>query len=113
MSRGRALCQHAEWASPLVHHAPAKRKEKPVYHPYYAAFRTFVKHLQLPWNRYQHANLLLLAAAFLKRPSLPVRRLARTLGGPGKKHLAFDKRFRRFLGNKRLDEAAQNAAVGC
>lgn len=88
-------------------------KEKPVYYPYYAAFRTFVKQLSLPWHRYQLANLMLLAAAFLKRPSLPVRRLARTLGGPGREHLAFDKRFRRFLGNKRLDEAAQNAAVGC
>jgi hypothetical protein len=84
-----------------------------VYYPYYAAFRTYVKQLSLPWHRYQLANLMLLGAAFLKRPSLPVRRLARTLGGPGRKHLAFDKRFRRFLGNKRLDEAAQNAAVGC
>jgi hypothetical protein len=109
----RALCQHAERASPVVHHAPAKRKEKPVYPPFYAAFRTYVKQLRLPWHRYQLANLLLLGTAFLQRRSLPVRRLARTLGGPGPKHLAFDKRFRRFLGNRRFDEAAQNAAVGC
>jgi hypothetical protein len=97
----------------MVHHAPANGKEKPVYSPYYAAFRTFVKQLSLPWHHYQLDNLMLLAAAFLKRPSLPVRRLARTLGGPGSKHLSFDKRLRRFLGNKRLDEAAQNAALGC
>lgn len=82
-------------------------------HPYFAAFRTFVKQLNLPWHRYQKANLVLLAGAFLQRRSLPVRRLARTVAGPGKQHCAVDKRFRRFLGNKRLDEAAQDAAVAC
>lgn len=82
-------------------------------HPYFAAFRTFVKHLKLPWHHYQTANLVLLASGFLKRPSLPVRRLARTLAGPGRGHLSLDKRFRRFLGNHRLHERAQDAAVGC
>jgi hypothetical protein len=80
-------------------------------HPYFAAFRTFVKQLNLPWHGYQKANLVLLAGAFLQRRSLPVRRLARTLAGPGKQHGALDKRFRRFLGNPRLDEMAQDAAV--
>jgi hypothetical protein len=82
-----------------------------VYHPFYAAFRTYVKQLSLPWHRYQLANLLLLGTAFLQRRSLPLRRLARTLAGPGKAHCSVDKRLRRFLGNKRLDEAAQAAAV--
>ena len=82
-------------------------------HAYFAAFRTFVKQLRLPWHHYQQANLLLLGSAFLERRSLPVRRLARTLVGPGKPLPAMDKRLRRFLGNARLDEAAQDAAVAC
>jgi hypothetical protein len=91
----------------------ATRKEKPVVHPYYAAFRTFVRQLALPWHHYQRANLLLVGGAFLQRRSLPVRRLARTLAGPGKAHRALDKRLRRFLGNARLDETAQDAALAC
>ncbi len=82
-----------------------------MYPPFYAAFRTYVKQLNIPWHRYQLANLLLLGTAFLQRRSLPVRRLARALSGPGKAHAATDKRLRRFLGNARLDEAAQDAAV--
>jgi len=82
-----------------------------VVHAYFAAFRTFVKQLNLPWHHYQQANLLLMGTAFLERRSLPVRRLARTLVGPGKQHQGMDKRLRRFLGNARLDEAAQDAAV--
>jgi hypothetical protein len=80
-------------------------------HPYFAAFRIFVKQLGLPWHHYQLTNLVLLGSAFLRRPSLPVRRLARKLAGPGKKYASFDKRFRRFLGNRRLDEVAEDAAV--
>jgi len=72
-----------------------------VSHPYCAAFRTFVKQVNVPWHRYQLANL-----------HLPVRRLA-TLAGPGKTHGAVDKRLRRLLGNTRLNEAAQDAAVAC
>lgn len=81
-------------------------------HSYCGAFRVFVKQLCLPWHRYQLANLVLLGGALLARRSLPVRRLARTVAGPTPHLRAFDKRFRRFLGNKRLDEAAQDAAVG-
>jgi Transposase DDE domain len=82
-------------------------------HPYFAAFRIFVKQLSLPWHHHQLTNLVLLGSAFLRRRSLPVRRLARKLAGPGKEHAALDKRFRRFLGNRRLDEAAQDAALAC
>jgi hypothetical protein len=46
-----------------------------------AGFRLFVNHLHLPWNGYQRVNLIRLGGAFLKRPSLPIRRLARTLAG--------------------------------
>jgi hypothetical protein len=82
-------------------------------HTYFAAFRTYVKHLKLPWHHYQMENLQRLGGAFLERRSLPVRRLARTIAGPGPKHRAADKRLRRFLGNPRLDEKAQDAAVAC
>src|SRR5438874_8833915 len=84
-----------------------------MFHPYFAAFRTYVKQLKLPWHHYQMENLRRLGGAFLQRRSLPVRRLARTIAGPGPKHRAADKRFRRFLGNPRLDEQAQDAAVAC
>jgi hypothetical protein len=84
-----------------------------MFHPYFAAFRTYVNHLKLPWHRYQLENLRRLGGAFLQRRSLPLRRLARTLAGPGPKHRAADKRFRRFLGNPRLDEKAQDAAAAC
>jgi hypothetical protein len=87
------------------------RKEKPVVHHYGAAFRTFVKQLALPWNRYQLDNLTLFAGAFLERRSLPVRRLARTLAGPGKSLRAPDKRLRRFLGNRQLDMDAELACL--
>lgn len=76
-----------------------------------AGFRLFVNHLHLPWNRYQRQNLADLGGAFLKRPSLPIRRLARTLAGPSRALRAPDKRFRRFLGNPRLDEPALDAAL--
>lgn len=81
-------------------------------HSYCAAFRVFVKQLGLPWHRNQRANLVLLGGAFLSRRSLPVRRLARAVAGPGKQLRAVDKRFRRFLGNNRLNEEAQDAALG-
>src|SRR5947208_3141959 len=88
-----------------------RERRSPLSHPYFAAFRIFVKQLSLPWHHYQLTNLVLLGSAFLRRRSLPIRRLARKLAGPGKKHAALDRRFRRFLGNARLDEAAQDAAV--
>ena len=81
-------------------------------HSYGAAFRVFIKQLGLPWHRHQLTNLVLLGGAFLARRSLPVRRLARTVAGPGPQLRALDKRLRRFLGNRRLDETAQDAAVG-
>src|SRR5437868_1108104 len=81
----------------------SQRKEKPVSHAYFAAFRLYVNHLGLSWRKTQRTNFLRLGAAFLQRRSLPVRRLARTLAGPGKAHRAQDKRLRRFLGNDRLD----------
>lgn len=81
-------------------------------HSYCAAFGVFVKQLRLPWHRNQLANLVLLGGAFLSRRSLPVRRLARAVAGPGPQLRALDKRLRRFLGNQRLNETAQDAAVG-
>jgi hypothetical protein len=84
-----------------------------MFHPYFAAFRTYVKQLKIPWHPYQMENLRRLGGAFLERRSLPVRRLARTLAGPGPKHRAADKRLRRFLGNERLGEKAQDAALSC
>lgn len=81
--------------------------------PMLAAFHPFVKQLALPWHHYQLTNLKLLGSAFLQRRSMPLRRLARTLAGPGKALQAADKRLRRFLGNRRLNEAAQDAAVAC
>lgn len=80
-------------------------------HPHVATFRVFVNRLNLPWNRYQQENFLRLGAAFLKRRSLLVRRLARTLAGVGPAHRAADKRLRRFLGNPLLDRAACDAAL--
>jgi len=79
-------------------------------HPHGATFRVFVNRLRLPWNRYQKENFLRLGAAFLKRRSLLVRRLARTLAGTGASHRAADKRLRRFLGNPNLDRVACDAA---
>jgi hypothetical protein len=90
---------------------PNSRKEKPMFHAHYAAFRLFVHHLDLPFTRYQRDNFRLLGAAFLTRRSLPLRRLARTLAGPSRSHRAADKRLRRFLGNPRLDEATLDAAL--
>jgi Transposase DDE domain len=89
------------------------REEKPVVHAYSAAFRTYVQHLSLPWSKPQRGNLIRLAAAFLvARGSLPIRRLARALAGPGEAHRYADHRLRAFLGNKRLDNAALDAALG-
>lgn len=87
-----------------------RKEEKPVVQHYCAAFRTFVKQLALPWNRYQTANLTLFAGAFLSRRSLPVRRLARALSGPNQSLRTPDKRLRRFLGNPKLDMEAE---LGC
>lgn len=56
-----------------------------------AGFRLFVNHLHLPWNRYQRQNLADLGGAFLKRRSLPIRRLARALAGPSRALRAPDK----------------------
>src|SRR5437867_12725177 len=89
------------------------RKEKPVVHPHFATFRVYLDHLKLPWSKPQRANLLRLAAAFLKRPSLPIRRLARTLAGPKADHRYVDKRLRRFLASKQLDQGALDAGLGC
>jgi hypothetical protein len=68
---------------------------------YTAAFRRFLKLLDPP----QRGTFLLLAAAFVKRRSLPIRRLARSVAGPNSDCRRLDKRFRAFLGNKRLDIA--------
>ena len=82
-----------------------------MFHANYAAFRVFVNRLSLPLSRYQRENFRRLGAAFLTRRSLPIRRLARTLAGPGASHRAADKRLRRFLGNPRLDEPTLDAAL--
>jgi hypothetical protein len=89
----------------------SRRKEKPMLHAHVSAFRTFVNRLRLPWNRYQQANLIRLGAAVINARALPIRRLARTLAGPTKRHRAADKRLRRFLGNPALGPAALDAAL--
>src|SRR5205814_8785786 len=88
-------------------------KEKPVVHAYSAAFRTYVHQLCLPWSKPQRGNLVRLAAAFLvARGTLPIRRLARALAGPGEAHRYADRRLRAFLVHQRLDDAALDAALG-
>jgi hypothetical protein len=82
-----------------------------MFHANYAAFRVFVHRLSLPLTRYQRENFRRLGAAFLTRRSFPLRRLARTLAGPGRSHRAADKRLRRFLANPRLDEPTLDAAL--
>jgi hypothetical protein len=77
-----------------------------VSHPYHTALRCFLKHLAPPWSKPQRGNFLRLAAAFLKRRSLPLRRLARSETGPNRTCRPLDRRFRRFLGSDRLDVPA-------
>lgn len=79
-------------------------------HPYLTALRSFLKHLAPPWSQPQRGNFLLLAQAFLQKRSLPLRRLARNLTGPNRTCRKLDRRFRRFLGNHRLDVPATLAA---
>lgn len=76
------------------------------YLPALPACRRFLQALHLPWSKPQLGNLLLLTTAFLTERSLPIRRLARTLAGPGPEHRYLDKRLRRFLGSEQLDTAA-------
>jgi hypothetical protein len=70
---------------------------------YTAALRQFLNQLDPPWSKPQRGNFLDLGAAFLKRRSLPIRRLARGTTGPTPAVRAVDRRFRRFLGSDRLD----------
>jgi len=71
----------------MVHHAPGKRKEKPVLHSYCGAFRVFVNQLRLPWHPNQRSNLVFRSGAFLMRRSLPVRRLAHRNAKSGKREI--------------------------
>ena len=83
-------------------------------HLYLPALRQFLKHLALPWSKPQRGNFLLLATAFLKRRSMPIRRLARSLTGPNPGCRKVDRRLRRFLGNDRLDmPATLSAYLAC
>lgn len=68
------------------------------------AFDLFVQRIALPWSKPQLGNLILLATAFACERSLPLRRLARAVAGPFPAHRHLDKRFRRFLGNRDLDQ---------
>jgi DDE family transposase len=77
------------------------------------AFRVYVNHLRLPWSKPQRENLVFLGGAFVERRSLPVRRLARAVAGPGEEHRYVDKRLRRFLGNARLGNEELDAALAC
>lgn len=79
-------------------------------HAYFAAFRTYVNQLGLSWRKTQRDNLLRFGTAVLTCRSLPLRRLARALSGPGKEQCAPDKRLRRFLGNECLNMDAALAA---
>lgn len=83
----------------------------PAYRTTQAAFRPFVRALQLPWSKPQHKNLLAFGTAFCQERSLPLRRLARGLAGPGKAQRAPEKRLRRFFGNARLDLPGALAAL--
>jgi hypothetical protein len=82
----------------------------PSYPALSGAFRLFVQRLDLPWHKPQRANLIMLATAFARERSLPVRRLARAVAGPGRGHRHLDKRIRRFLGNPKLDREGALAA---
>src|SRR5437764_14564772 len=93
---------HAERAAPTGEASPDPRKEQPVSHPYSTALQQFLKHVAPPWSKPQRGNFLRLASAFLKRRSLPLRRLARSETGPQKTCRPLDRRFRRFLGSDRL-----------
>jgi hypothetical protein len=76
-----------------------------------SAFRPFLRALQLPWSKPQQGNLLRLSTAFCQERSLPLRRLARGLAGPGKQQRAPEKRLRYFLGSDRLDLPGALAAL--
>ncbi len=67
--------------------------------------------MALPWSKPQRGNLILLGAAFIECRSLPIRRLARALCGPGPEQRQMDKQLREFLGNRLLDTAALDAAL--
>jgi hypothetical protein len=67
--------------------------------------------LQLPWSKPQHQNLLAFGTAFCQARSLPLRRLARGLAGPGKAQRAPEKRLCGFLGNARPESPGALAAL--
>jgi hypothetical protein len=83
----------------------------PAYRTTGAAFRPFVRALQLPWSKPQQKNLLTFGTAFCEERRLPLRRLARGLAGPGQTLRAPEKRLRRFFGNPRLDLPGALAAL--
>jgi hypothetical protein len=83
----------------------------PAYRTTQTAFRPFIRALQLPWSQPQHQNLLAFGTACCQERSLPLRRLARGLAGPGKTLRAPEKRLRRFFGNPRLDLPGALAAL--
>lgn len=83
----------------------------PSYQPIVRAFALFVGALQLPWSKPQRGNLIQLGAGFAHDRSLPLRRLARVVAGPGRQHRHWDKRLRRFLGNPKLDRAGALRAL--
>ena len=83
----------------------------PAYRTTMSAFRPFLRALQLPWTKPQQGNLLRLATAFCQERSLPLRRLARGLAGPGKQQRAPEKRLRRFLGSEKLNLPGALAAL--
>lgn len=83
----------------------------PSYPALQGAFRLFVQRLDLPWHKPQRNNLIMLATAFARERSLPVRRLARAMAGPGRAQRHVDKRIRRFLGNEKLDREGALTAM--
>lgn len=80
---------------------------------YCGAFAVYVNHLGLSWPKPWRKNFIELAAAVCVEQTLIVRGLARVLAGPVEAMRYVDKRIRRFLGNKRLDERALDAALAC
>jgi hypothetical protein len=75
------------------------------------AFQRFVTQLQLPWRKTQRENLVRFGSALIAARGLPVRRAARTVVGPVPNVRYADRRFRRFLGNDRLDLDAAVSAL--
>jgi hypothetical protein len=67
------------------------------------AFQHFVHKLQLRWRKTQRRNLIQFASAVMATRGLPVRRAARASKGPVVAVRYTERRFRRFLGNDRLD----------